>query len=44
MLNRIVFNLDTFENEKISSRFEFPFNLNVEPFTLEAMQKYFYFS
>ena len=37
LFHRIVFNLDTFENEKISSKFEFPFKLNVEPFTLEAL-------
>jgi ubiquitin carboxyl-terminal hydrolase 34 len=35
-LQRLVFNLDTFLNEKISDRFEFPLELNLQPYTLES--------
>ena len=37
-LQRIVFNLDTLLNEKISSKLEFPQTLNLEPFTREGLQ------
>lgn len=38
-LQRIVFDLDTLMNQKINSRLEFPLELNVEPYTREALQK-----
>ena len=37
-LQRIVFNLDTLMNEKINSKLEFPFELNLEPYTVEGIQ------
>ena len=37
-LKRIVFNLDTLLNEKINSRLEFPFDLNLEPYTKEGLE------
>lgn len=36
-LQRNVFNLDTFVNEKISNRFEFPLALNIKPYTLDTI-------
>ena len=36
-LQRIVFNLDTFQNEKINTRLEFPMELNLEPYTIEGL-------
>lgn len=36
-LQRIVFNLDTLMNEKINSKLEFPFELNLEPYTVEGI-------
>ena len=30
--------MDTFENSKINSRFEFPHNLNLEPYTIEGLE------
>ena len=38
-LQRIFFNLDTFMNEKISSKFEFPFDLDIAPFVTQPSQK-----
>lgn len=35
-LQRICFNYDKFENEKVNSRFEFPHDLNIYDYTLEA--------
>lgn len=32
------FNYDKFENEKVNSRWEFPNNLNVFPYTLDAQK------
>jgi|JI61114C2RNA_FD_contig_121_24563_length_4631_multi_2_in_0_out_0_3 ubiquitin carboxyl-terminal hydrolase 34 len=36
-LQRNVFNLDTFVNEKISTKFEFPHSLDLKPYSLEAI-------
>lgn len=36
-LQRIVFNFDTYANEKINSRLEFPHELNIYPYTKEAL-------
>jgi ubiquitin carboxyl-terminal hydrolase 34 len=38
-LQRIVFNLDTLMNDKISDRLEFPKELNVRPYTREALME-----
>lgn len=38
-LQRIVFNLDTFINEKITSRHEFPMNLDLYPYSLAEYEK-----
>ena len=35
-LNRFKMNLDTFQTEKVNTRFDFPSVLNLEPFTKEA--------
>jgi hypothetical protein len=35
--NRFVFNFDTFQHEKLNTRFEFPRQLNLEPFTREGV-------
>jgi len=37
-LQRIVFDLDTLMNQKINSRLEFPFELNMEPYTKEGLE------
>jgi len=37
-LQRIVFDLDTLMNQKINSRLEFPFDLNMEPYTKEGLE------
>jgi len=37
-LQRIVFDLDTLMNQKINSRLEFPFELNLEPYTKEGLE------
>jgi ubiquitin C-terminal hydrolase len=36
-LQRIVFNLDTLQNEKMSNRVEFPHQLSLEPYTREGL-------
>ena len=36
-LKRIVFDLDTLMNQKINSRLEFPFEMDMEPFTAEGL-------
>ena len=36
-LQRIVFDLDSLQNEKINSRLEFPHKLNLEPYTKEGI-------
>lgn len=36
-LKRIVFDLDTLMNQKINSRLEFPFELDMEPYTAEGL-------
>ena len=38
-LQRIVFNLDIFINEKISSKHSFPNNLNLHPYTLDYYER-----
>lgn len=38
-LQRIVFNLDTFINEKISSKHSFPNNFNIHPYTYDYYEK-----
>jgi len=38
-LQRICFNYDKFENEKVNSRWEFPHNLNVYDYTVQKQQK-----
>jgi ubiquitin carboxyl-terminal hydrolase 34 len=38
-LQRIVFNLDTFINEKISTKHSFPHELNLYPYTLEYFDR-----
>ena len=38
-LQRIVFNLDTFINEKITTRHEFPMSLDLYPYTLTEYEK-----
>jgi ubiquitin carboxyl-terminal hydrolase 34 len=38
-LQRIVFNLDTFINEKITTKHEFPMDLNIYPYTLEHFDR-----
>ena len=35
-LNRFKMNLDTFQTEKVNTRFDFPSVLNLEPFTKEV--------
>lgn len=35
-LNRFKMNLDTFQTEKVNTRFEFPASLDLEPFTKEV--------
>ncbi|CAM9938074.1 unnamed protein product, partial [Choristocarpus tenellus] len=35
-LNRFQINLDTFQTEKVNTRFEFPTWLNLEPYTKEV--------
>lgn len=37
-LQRMYFNLDTLQNEKLNSRLEFPQLLNLEPYTREGLQ------
>lgn len=37
-LQRMCFNYDKFENEKVNSRWEFPMNLNVYPYSLDAQK------
>ena len=37
-LQRIVFNLDTFINEKITTKHEFPMNFNLHPYTLDCYE------
>jgi uncharacterized UBP type Zn finger protein len=37
-LQRLVFSLETFQNEKINSRLEFPFELDIEPFSTEGIE------
>ena len=37
-LQRLVFSLITFQNEKINSKMEFPFELNIEPFSTEGIE------
>ena len=37
-LQRIIFNFDTYANEKINSRLEFPLELNIFPYTKEGGQ------
>jgi ubiquitin C-terminal hydrolase len=37
-LQRIVFNLDTLQNEKMSNRVEFPFNLSLLAYTREGLE------
>jgi ubiquitin carboxyl-terminal hydrolase 34 len=36
-LQRLVYNLETFQNEKINSKLEFPHQLNLEPFSSEGL-------
>ena len=38
-LQRIVFNLDTFINEKITTRHEFPMSLDLYPYSLAEYEK-----
>jgi len=38
-LQRIVFNMDTFINEKINTRFEFPMQIDLSPYVGEPEQK-----
>ena len=38
-LQRIIYNFDTYANEKINSRLEFPHVLNLEPYTRAAILK-----
>jgi ubiquitin carboxyl-terminal hydrolase 34 len=38
-LQRIIFNFDTYANEKINSRLEFPHTLNLEPYTKEGLER-----
>lgn len=38
-LQRIVFNLDTFINEKITTKHEFPLEFDLNPYTLEHFEK-----
>lgn len=35
-LNRFKMNLDTFQTEKVNTRFDFPTRLDLEPFTKEV--------
>jgi len=37
-LQRIIFDLDTLMNQKINTRLEFPFELNMEPYTKEGLE------
>ena len=37
-LQRLVFSLETFQNVKINSRLEFPFELDIEPFSTEGIE------
>jgi ubiquitin C-terminal hydrolase len=38
-LQRIIFNFDTMMNEKINSKLEFPNELDLEPYTVEYLEK-----
>lgn len=39
-LQRIIFNFETFRNDKINSFFEFPFQLDLKPYSFfEVMRK-----
>jgi ubiquitin C-terminal hydrolase len=38
-LQRIIYNFDTYANEKINSRLEFPHVLNLEPYTRDSVLK-----
>ena len=38
-LKRFELNFETWRNEKVNSRFEFPIHLNVEPYTREGLQR-----
>jgi len=39
-LQRIIFNFDTFRNDKINSYFEFPYHLDLKPYSFyEVMRK-----
>ena len=38
-LQRIIFNFDTFVQEKVSSRFEFPRALDLRPYTLDHLRQ-----
>lgn len=38
-LQRIIFNFDTMMNEKINSRLEFPTEFDMEPYTIEGIEK-----
>ncbi|CAN0288152.1 unnamed protein product, partial [Hapterophycus canaliculatus] len=38
-LNRFKMNLDTFQTEKVNTRFEFPARLDLEPFTKEVRSR-----
>jgi ubiquitin carboxyl-terminal hydrolase 34 len=37
-LQRIIYNFDTFMNEKINSRLEFPKDFSIEPYTVEGLE------
>lgn len=37
-LQRIVFDLDALQNQKVNTRLEFPVDLNLEPFTIEGLE------
>lgn len=37
-LQRIIFNLDTFINEKLSTKHSFPNNFNLYPYTLKKIE------
>ena len=41
-LNRFKMNLDTFQTEKINTRFDFPMRLDLEPFTKEVKRRIFW--
>ena len=38
-LQRIIFNFDTFRNDKINSFFEFPFHLDLKPYSFFEVMK-----